>query len=59
MDMTMTKGVNADMAYETKVLLIALSKIIKKADSVEEVYNAVVDMANAEGVILESYCSPN
>ena len=40
------------MSFETKVLLIALAKIISKADSVEEIYEAVQDMANAEGVVL-------
>jgi len=42
------------MAYETKVLLIALAKIISKADSIEEIYKAVQKMANAEGVVLDS-----
>ncbi len=43
------------MAYETKVLLIAIAKITSKANDVEEVYNAVAKMANAEGVVLEPY----
>jgi hypothetical protein len=43
------------VAYETKVLLIALARIVKKADDVAEVYNAIAAMANAEGVILEPY----
>ena len=46
------KGVYEDMAYETKVLLIALSKIVKKASNVEEIYDAIADMANAEGILL-------
>ena len=44
-----------DMAYETKVLLIALAKIVRKADNIEEIYEALEEMANAEGVILKSY----
>jgi hypothetical protein len=42
------------VAYETKVLLIAIAEIISKAGSLEEAYNAVKKMANAEGVVLES-----
>ena len=41
------------VAYETKVLLIALAKIISKADSIEEIYKAVELMANAEGLVLQ------
>ena len=42
------------MAYETKVLLIAIAKIISKAESIEEIYKAVELMANAEGLVLQS-----
>ena len=48
----MAKGA-LDMAYETKVLLIAIAQIIRKADSIEEIYKAVEKMANAEGLVLE------
>jgi hypothetical protein len=41
--------------YETKVLLIAISKIVKKADNTKEVYKALEEMANAEGVLLTPY----
>ena len=41
------------MAYETKVLLIAIAEIIRKSKNLEEVYRAVAEMANAEGVILK------
>ena len=41
------------MAYETKVLLIALAKIVRKADNINEIYEAITEMANAEGVVLE------
>jgi len=43
------------MAYETKVLLIALAEIALKSDGVKEIYNAIAKMANAEGVILQSW----
>jgi hypothetical protein len=50
------------MAYETKVLLIGLGKLIKaKAQGNENVelykdlYNDISDMANAEGVMLEPF----
>ena len=41
--------------FETKVVLIAMAKIVAKSKSVKEIYEALVDMANAEGVILKSY----
>ena len=43
------------MAYETKVLLMAFAKIITRARSMKEIYQAVADMANVEGVMLKSY----
>ena len=48
----MREGV--DMAYETKVLLIALAKfaIVYKS---KEMYQVIADMANAEGVVLKPY----
>ena len=49
----MASGGLDDMAYETKVLLIAIAQIIRKADSIEEIYRAVEKMANAEGLVLE------
>ena len=42
------------MSYETKVLLIAIAEIVSRSNSVDEIYKAVADMANAEGVILKS-----
>ena len=44
-----------NVAYETKVLLIALAEIVCKASKPKEIYNAIAKMANAEGVILKSY----
>jgi len=41
------------MAYDTKVLLIAIAQIIKTSESKEEAYAILAKMANAEGVILE------
>ena len=37
-----------------KALLIAIAEIISKSDSLEEAYAVVLEMANAEGVILKS-----
>jgi len=44
------------MAYETKVILIALSEFLREAKE-EKAYRIVQKMANAEGVILENYDS--
>jgi hypothetical protein len=41
------------MSYETKVLLIAIAEIISKSDDIDEIYDAVAAMANAEGVVLQ------
>ena len=43
------------MAYETKVLLMAFAKIIMRAKSMKEIYQAVADMANVEGMMLKPY----
>ena len=43
-----------DLAYETKVLLIALAEIAVRTDA-KEVYKAIAKMANAESLILKSY----
>ena len=47
-----TKGVES-VEYETKVLLIALAKIVSKADNIKEIYEAIEEMANAEGIVLK------
>ena len=47
------KGAYDDMAYETKVLLIAIANIIRKSDNISEIYEAIEEMANAEGVLLK------
>jgi hypothetical protein len=41
------------MALETKVILLAILRIIKQSKSLEEVYEAVLELANAEGVSAE------
>ena len=41
------------MSYDTKVILIAIANIIRKSKSIEEIYEAIVEMANAEGVVLK------
>ena len=43
------------MAYETKVLLIAIAEIICKARTLKEAYSAIAKMTNAEGVLLKPY----
>ena len=43
------------MAYETKVLLIAFSNILRKSKTLEEAHKALEEMANAEGVILKPF----
>ena len=43
------------MAYETKVLLLALAEITLSKENAEEVYHAIAKLANAEGVILKPY----
>jgi hypothetical protein len=43
------------MAYETKTLLASLAKIAAKAETAEEVYDAIAEIANIEGVILKPY----
>ena len=52
MSEVMVRG-DESAAYEIKVLLIALAKIVRKADSIEEIYKAIEDMANAEGIVLK------
>ena len=49
---TIAKGAES-VAYETKVLLIALAKIVRKADTIEGIYEAIEEMANAEGIVLK------
>ncbi|MCL2851480.1 MAG: hypothetical protein FWE20_00380 [Defluviitaleaceae bacterium] len=41
------------MAYETKVILIAISEIMKSSQSLSEAHQKLAKMANAEGVVLE------
>ena len=42
------------MAYETKALLIAIAQIALRTNS-KEVYKAIMQIANAEGVILKPF----
>ena len=41
------------MAYETKVILVAISEIMKNAKSLKDAHAALAKMANAEGIVLE------
>lgn len=43
-----------NMAYETKVILIALAKHALNTNS-KEMYKIIAEMANAEGVVLKSW----
>ena len=58
---TMVKG-ELGMAYETKVLLIAIARLVKaKAEGrsdiepYKEIYKEILKMANAEGVVLDPF----
>jgi len=42
-------------AYETKVILKMVSKIIARSKTLESAYNAVADSAKDEGVTLPTY----
>ena len=53
MNTVISKG-ETGVAYETKVILISLAEIALRTEA-KEVYKAIAKMANAEGVILESY----
>ena len=50
---TVTRG-EGNM-LETKMMLIALTRFCKKADSVQEIYNLLKDMANSEGIPIPSW----
>ena len=43
------------MAYETKVILGLIARIILKSKTLKEAYNEVVRAANAEGIIMKPY----
>ena len=42
------------MAYETKALLIALAQLALRTNS-REMYKAIAQIANSEGVVLKSW----
>ena len=42
------------MAYETKVILIALARLAVRTNS-KAMYKEIAEMANAEGVVLKPY----
>ena len=43
------------MAFETKVILVAMAEIVKKSATTEEVYKALENMAKVEGIKLEPF----
>ena len=47
-----TRG-DVDMAYETKALFIAIANIMRLSKDMNQAYEALMEMANAEGVILK------
>jgi hypothetical protein len=44
--------------YETKVVLVAVSNIMRKSKSLKEAHTALEEMANAEGVVLKPFAEP-
>jgi len=50
---TVKKG-DMRMAYETKVILIALAQMALRTNS-KEMYKYIAQMANAEGLVLKSW----
>ena len=49
---TVTKG-EETRAYETKALFIAIANIMRLSKDMKQAYEALAEMANAEGVILK------
>ena len=49
---TISKG-EETMAYETKALFIAIANIMRLSKDIKQAYDALAEMANAEGVILK------
>ena len=47
------------MAVENKMLLMAVSEIMKKSKNLKEAHAAVAKIANVEGVILEPFEDDN
>jgi hypothetical protein len=43
------------MAYETKVILLAIAEIMRKSDNLEDAYESLREIANAENVVLKSF----
>ena len=41
------------MGYETKVILVAIADIIETSKTLEEAYERVEKIANAEGVVIK------
>ena len=41
------------MGYETKVILIAVADIVKTSKTLDEAFERIAEMANAEGVIVK------
>ena len=51
----LVEAVENVLEYDTKVLITAIASIVKKSQTVEEVYAELAKMANVEGIILEPF----
>ena len=49
---TMTMRGEALMGYETKVILVAVADIIQTSKTLDEAFERVAKIANAEGVVI-------
>jgi hypothetical protein len=43
------------VAFDTKMMISAVSQLIAKSETLEEAYRAVQKMGNVEGVFIEPY----
>ena len=55
---TSVKG-EKKVSYDTKVLLIAIANIVRNCDNVRDIFAAIEEMANAEGVVLKPFEDPD
>ncbi|MCL1918509.1 MAG: hypothetical protein FWG14_09365 [Peptococcaceae bacterium] len=53
MTTAMVERGGGDMGYETKVILVAVADIIQTSKDLDEAFERVAAMANAEGVIVK------
>jgi hypothetical protein len=53
------KTMEVSKMYETKVVLVAVSNIMRKSKDLKEAHEALEEMANAEGVVLKPFDENN